>query len=301
MKLLSFTLNGEELYGVSKDDGESIWNLIELERNFDGKCLLPSTLLAGIREGRKFTNRLKELIEFGNSSDNHSAFLFHCNDVILQAPIPRPEKNIMCVGKNYREHAIEMGSEADIPEHIMIFTKAPTAVTGAEATVHSHSNLTSQLDYEGELAVIIGKKGIDIPEEKALDYIFGYTILNDITARDLQKKHKQFFLGKSLDTTCPIGPYAVTADEIPHPDKLTIKTFVNGELRQHASTGDMIFPIEKIIAELSSGMTLEPGDIIATGTPSGVGKGFAPPKFLQSGDNVQVTIEKVGTLTNKIE
>ncbi|WP_409253393.1 fumarylacetoacetate hydrolase family protein [Bacillus sp. SCS-153A] len=301
MKLLSFKINEEEKYGVVKESGKTIWNVTELEKEYDHKNLLPGSLLHVIQGGQRVCKRLEELIHFGGSQEDPSHFLYDWKDISLLAPITKPAKNIMCVGKNYREHAIEMGSEADIPEHIMIFTKAPTSVTGSSSVIHSHSNLTSQLDYEGELAVIIGKQGINISEEEALDHVFGYTILNDITARDLQKKHKQFFLGKSLDTTCPIGPYIVTADEIPAPESLSIKTIVNGEVRQEGSVSDMIFPIGKIIAELSAGMTLEPGDIIATGTPSGVGKGFQPPRFLKSGDKIEITIDKIGTLINTIQ
>ncbi|EDL64042.1 fumarylacetoacetate hydrolase family protein [Bacillus sp. SG-1] len=301
MKLLSFKVNEEEKYGVVKESGKTIWNLTELEKEYDGKSQLPGSLLQVIQGEQGAFQRLEDLKQFGSSLEDSSEFLYDWKDVTLLSPITKPEKNIMCVGKNYREHAIEMGSEADIPEHIMIFTKAPTSVTGSSGVVYSHSALTSQLDYEGELAVIIGRKGINIQEDEARDYIFGYTILNDITARDLQKKHKQFFLGKSLDTTCPMGPYIVTADEIPAPESLSIKTVVNGEVRQDASVSDMIFPIGKIIAELSAGMTLEPGDIIATGTPAGVGKGFHPPRFLKSGDRIEISIEKIGTLINTIQ
>lgn len=183
----------------------------------------------------------------------------------------------MCVGKNYRDHAVEMGGEDDIPKHIMIFTKATGTVTGHGGTVLHHQHLTEELDYEGELAVIIGKRGIGITREEAMDHVFGYTIVNDITARDLQKRHGQFFIGKSLDTTCPMGPFLVTKDEVADPHDLSITTKVNGEIRQASNTGQMLFRIPEIIETLSAGMTLEPGDIIATGTPSGVGKGFKPP------------------------
>ncbi|RIW35305.1 FAA hydrolase family protein [Bacillus salacetis] len=300
MKLASFKINEEERFGAVKETGKTMWNLAALEQDYDGMNILPGSLLRVIQGGQGAMSRLTELIHFGNAHEDPARFLYDWKDIALLSPITKPEKNIMCVGKNYREHAIEMGSEADIPEHIMIFTKAPTSVTGSSAVIDSHSALTSQLDYEGELAVIIGKKGINIPEEEALAYVFGYTILNDITARDLQKKHKQFFLGKSLDTTCPIGPCIVTADEIQNPEALTITTSVNGEVRQEAPVSDMIFSIERIIAELSAGMTLEPGDIIATGTPSGVGKGFKPPRFLKAGDSIEISIDSIGRLINTI-
>lgn len=207
----------------------------------------------------------------------------------------------MCVGKNYRDHAIEMGSEQDIPKDIMIFTKATNTVIGHGETVLHHGEVTEELDYEGELAVVIGKRGKGVSPEDALDYVFGYTILNDITARDLQKKHGQFFIGKSLDTTCPIGPYLVTRDDIADPQNLEIKTRVNGETRQSSNTSEMIFNIPTIISTLSKGMTLEPGDIIATGTPAGVGKGFKPPLFLKKGDRVEIEIESLGILTNQLQ
>ena len=184
-----------------------------------------------------------------------------------------------------------MGSEADIPEHVMVFTKAPTAIIGHGATVDAHQSSTDELDYEGELAVVIGKRGKNISQTEALDYVFGYTIVNDITARDLQQRHKQFFIGKSLDTSCPIGPWIVHHSAIKNPNNLAITTKVNGAIRQDSNTKHFIFPIEEIISVLSQGMTLEPGDIIATGTPAGVGKGFKPPRFLKQGDEIEIYIE----------
>jgi 2-keto-4-pentenoate hydratase/2-oxohepta-3-ene-1,7-dioic acid hydratase in catechol pathway len=182
----------------------------------------------------------------------------------------------------------------------MLFSKAPTAVIGHEDEIDPHLHLTKELDYEGELAVVIGKKGKQITEEDAMDYVFGYTIVNDITARNLQEQHKQFLLGKSLDTSCPIGPYIVHKSAIENPYDLTVLTRVNDEVRQNGHTKDMIFSIEHIISTLSQGTTLEPGDIIATGTPAGVGKGFNPPKFLKPGDIVEVEIEGIGKLRNRI-
>ncbi|MBM7717416.1 2-keto-4-pentenoate hydratase/2-oxohepta-3-ene-1,7-dioic acid hydratase in catechol pathway [Bacillus thermophilus] len=221
-------------------------------------------------------------------------------DVKWLPPIPKPWKNIMCVGKNYRDHAIEMGSEADIPKHMIVFTKAPTTVIGHKDSIEAHEELTNELDYEGELAVVIGKQGRNIAEADALDYVFGYTIVNDITARDLQVRHKQYFLGKSLDSSCPMGPWIVHHSEIKNPNGLNIQTRVNGEIRQNSNTEHFIFPIEEIIATLSQGMTLEPGDIIATGTPSGVGKGFKPPRLLSKGDEVEIYVEGIGKLNNTV-
>jgi 2-keto-4-pentenoate hydratase/2-oxohepta-3-ene-1,7-dioic acid hydratase in catechol pathway len=289
--------NGEEFVGVVVED--KLLHIKAAESSLKGETSMPDTMTEAIEMGDLFVERAKELVE--QRDESISQFFYEMNEVQLLAPIPYPRKNVFCVGKNYAEHVIEMGSAADIPEDIIVFTKAPTTVIGHEGTVLNHRDVTSQLDYEGELAIIIGKRGVKISEEDAQSYIFGYTILNDVTARDLQANHKQFFLGKSLDTTCPIGPWIVHHSEITNPNELNISTTINGEVRQNSSTNQCIFSIEKIISILSKGMTLEPGDIIATGTPSGVGKGFKPPKFLQPGDQMEVTVEGIGTLVNTIE
>jgi 2-keto-4-pentenoate hydratase/2-oxohepta-3-ene-1,7-dioic acid hydratase in catechol pathway len=226
--------------------------------------------------------------------------------VQLMAPIPSPRRNIICVGKNYREHAKEFsqsGFEAgavagkEIDSFPAVFTKLPTSVTGPGAMVGLHAHVTSSVDYEAELAVVIGKAGRDIAPENAFGHIFGYTIVNDVTARDRQKNHKQWFLGKTLDGFCPMGPWITTADEV-DAENLDIKCWVNGELRQSANTRDLIFDIPTLVATISAGTTLLPGDIIATGTPAGVGIGFDPPKFLVSGDTVVVSIAELGELSN---
>lgn len=271
------------------------------EEAWKGERSLPDSMIACIEQGEAFVGRVKELLLWVQSDESRSELYIPLKDVKLLAPIPRPGKNIFCVGKNYVDHAIELGSEADIPQHVMVFTKAPTTVIGHEEKVLNHAAVTEQLDYEGELAVVIGKKGTAIPKEDAIDYIFGFTIINDVTARDLQKQHKQFFIGKSLDTSCPMGPWIVHKNEIPNPNQLAIETKINGEVRQSSNTKHFIFPIEEIISVLSAGMTLEPGDIIATGTPAGVGKGLKPPKFLRPGDRMEITIEKIGTLQNTVQ
>ncbi|MCL2585599.1 MAG: fumarylacetoacetate hydrolase family protein [Streptosporangiales bacterium] len=231
-------------------------------------------------------------------------------DLTLLAPVPVPARNIMCVGKNYRDHSAEFarsGFDAsggpdgapEIPSRPVIFTKSPGSVIGPGEPIDPHARLTSSLDYEAELAVIIGPGGRGIPAGRAWDHVWGYTIINDVTARDLQRDHKQWFLGKSLDTFCPMGPWAVTADEV-NATSLDVTCHVNGELRQKASTRDLIFGIPELIETLSAGITLRPGDIIATGTPAGVGIGFTPPRFLTDGDVVTVEIEGLGTLTNPV-
>jgi 2-keto-4-pentenoate hydratase/2-oxohepta-3-ene-1,7-dioic acid hydratase in catechol pathway len=226
-------------------------------------------------------------------------------DVRLLAPVPRPGKNVFCVGRNYREHIIEGNIAKGIapntfPEHIEFFSKAVTTVIGHGATIPSYAGLTKMLDYEAELAIVIGAGGRDIAVADAFDAIFGYTIVNDVTARDLQRKHGQWFKGKSLDRTCPMGPWVAHKSVVPDPNALAIRLWVNGEIRQDSNTGTMIFNIAAVINQLSAGLTLEPGDIIATGTPSGVGYAMQPPQPLQDGDVVRIEIESIGTLENTV-
>lgn len=222
----------------------------------------------------------------------------------LLAPIPRPLKNILCLGWNYREHAHESAKATQrtpqIPQHPVVFTKAVTAVTGPYARIPYDAALSTQIDWEVELGVIIGRDGYRISREHALDHVFGYTIINDLSARDIQARHKQFFLGKSLDGHCPMGPWIVTHDEIPDPQRLALTCTVNGVLKQQANTRDQLFDVATTISILSHGMTLEAGDIIATGTPAGVGFARTPPEFLRPGDTVVCEIEGIGRLENTI-
>ena len=225
----------------------------------------------------------------------------------LLAPIPRPARNIFCVGKNYSNHAREFSrsgfdagqsAPADaIPEHPIVFTKPPETVIAHGDAVWNAAEVTAALDYEAELAVIIGRGGRGISRSEALEHVWGYTTINDVTARDWQRRHKQWFLGKSFDTFCPMGPIAVTADEI-DPGNLDVRCWINGELRQNANTRDLIFDVPTLIETISAGITLHPGDIIATGTPEGVGIGFDPPKFLNSGDVMSIEIQGLGRLEN---
>ncbi|MBC8641355.1 fumarylacetoacetate hydrolase family protein [Caballeronia sp. EK] len=228
------------------------------------------------------------------------------DEVRLLAPIV-PRRNVFCVGKNYREHAKEFAGSgyesgavkgAEIDEYPAVFSKPPSTIVASGDDVQLHAHVTQSVDYEAELAVIIGKGGRDIKAENALDHVFGYTIVNDVTARDRQRHHKQWFLGKSLDTFCPMGPWITTADEV-QSDQLKVQCWVNDELRQNANTRDLIFSIPTLIATISAGLALEPGDVIATGTPAGVGIGFTPARFLQKGDEVKISISGLGTLTNR--
>ena len=224
----------------------------------------------------------------------------------IEAPIVRPRRNIFCVGKNYHEHAKEFASSGFdssaangvVPKHPIIFSKVPECVIAHGAPVYVDRDVSNAVDYEAELGVIIGKGGRGIKRENALDHIWGYTIINDVTARDLQGLYSQWLIGKSQDTFCPMGPWAVTRDEIDLSDT-NIQCWINGELRQDANTRDLIFDIPTIIATISAGVTLMPGDIIASGTPAGVGIGFKPPKYVVPGDVARIEIAGIGMLQNE--
>lgn len=279
MKWLSYLYQGNVEYGLLAPESK----IIPAKTIFSNP---PATLLDFIKE----KPTLPVLQEMHGNID--------LADVEIQIPFT-PPNNIIAIGKNYYNHVLEMGSKEDVPEHILVFTKSANSLLPHNGQIELHQKVTEQLDYEGELAVIIGKEVRDISEKEALSAIFGFTILNDVTARDLQKKHKQFYIGKSLDASCPIGPYVLENDSS---EELTfhIETRVNGDVRQSDSTDKFIFNLARIISDLSKGHTLIPGDIIATGTPSGVGKGMNPPTFLQDGDIVGITIDKIGTLTNQV-
>ena len=225
----------------------------------------------------------------------------------ILAPIPRPPKNVFCVGKNYHEHAKEFagsgfdgGAKDVVPPCPVVFSKPHTAIIAMGEPILSHLDPTGGLDYEGELAIVIGTGGRGISKATALSHVFGYTIINDVTARHLQKRHSQWVLGKGLDSFCPMGPAILTADEAPDPTKLRLITHVNGEKRQDALVADLIFDVPTLIEAISAAITLEPGDVIATGTPVGVGIGFTPPKFLQKGDVVRIEISGIGVLENPV-
>ena len=227
--------------------------------------------------------------------------------VRLEPPVPRPRRNIFCVGMNYAAHASEFKSGAPhttgrgdvIPVYPIIFSKVPEAVIAPGEAVHVDPNVSTSIDYEAELSVIIGRGGRQIAAADAMDHVWGYTIGNDITARDLQLRHRQWLLAKAQDRFCPMGPWAVTRDAL-DPSDTRIRTWVNGELRQDGNTCDMIFDVPTLIESISAGITLYPGDIIMTGTPSGVGVGFDPPKFIGPGDEVVIEIDGIGRLQTPI-
>ena len=226
-------------------------------------------------------------------------------EVELLAPIPRPRQDILCLGMNYKDHADEAAqynAEAFTKEKpvAVYFSKRVSQAVAPEGDIERHAGLVERLDYEVELGVILGKAARNVKAEEAGDYIFGYTVINDVSARDVQTSHKQWYFGKSLDGFTPMGPCIVTADEIAFPPALDISSAVNGEPRQHSNTRLFLTGIPALLEELTAGMTLLPGTIIATGTPAGVGMGFDPPKFLQSGDVVECTIQGIGTIRNTV-
>jgi 2-keto-4-pentenoate hydratase/2-oxohepta-3-ene-1,7-dioic acid hydratase in catechol pathway len=229
------------------------------------------------------------------------------SEIALAAPVPRPRRNIFCVGKNYHEHAKEFASsgfdssaaQGVVPKHPIIFSKVPESVIAHGDAVTIDRKVTAAIDYEAELAVIIGRGGRGIKRSDALEHVWGYTIVNDVTARDLQGLYSQWLIGKSQDTFCPMGPWAVTRDEIDLGDT-PIRCWINDELRQDANTRDLIFDVPTIIETISAGVTLAPGDVIATGTPAGVGIGFNPPKYLAPGDVARIAIDGIGVLENMI-
>lgn len=227
------------------------------------------------------------------------------SSVTVEAPIPNRRQTIFCVGKNYHAHAAEFhtsgfdstGKEST-PTNPVIFPKTGSCVVGNHASVNTKLDSTGTVDYEGELAVVIGKKAFNVSASEAFDYVYGYSVFNDVTSRELQRRHNQWLLGKSVDTFGPMGPWIVTADEVSDITSEELVTKVNGEIRQQAKISDLVFDIPTLIETITATMTLYPGDIIATGTPAGVGIGFNPPKYLVSGDNVKVSISGVGTLEN---
>jgi 2-keto-4-pentenoate hydratase/2-oxohepta-3-ene-1,7-dioic acid hydratase in catechol pathway len=261
----------------------------------------PASLLELVRLGPDAWRRMADA---GAAADIARMTSYGAADVRWHAPIPRPGKNVFCVGRNYAEHIAEgaraRGEVAKIPAYPMFFTKSPNTINGPYDDIPWEPRVTQQVDWEAELGAIIGRGGRNIPRGAALDHVFGYTVINDVSARDVQKNHGQFFKGKSLDGYCPIGPVVVTADEFGDPQNKAVSCRVNSVLKQHGTTRDMIFPVNVIVEWLSLGLTLEGGDIIATGTPDGVGFGRTPPEFLGDGDVLETEVEGIGVLRNTI-
>ena len=287
MKLITYRFRDAEHVGVLTGDGAHVAPLPFQDMN----ALIDSASLS-------------QLQSLAVQAEEAGAVI-PMDQVTLLAPIPRPRQDVLCLGMNYKAHEAEAArydADAFTKEKpvAVYFSKRVSEAVAPGGDIPRHAGLVEKLDYEVELAVILGKDARDVPAEKAADYIFGYTIVNDVSARDLQTGHKQWYFGKSLDGFTPMGPCIVTADEITFPPALDISSTVNGEVRQHSNTAQFLTDIPTLLAELTAGMTLLRGTIIATGTPAGVGMGFDPPRFLKTGDTVACTIEGIGTLTNTV-
>jgi 2-keto-4-pentenoate hydratase/2-oxohepta-3-ene-1,7-dioic acid hydratase in catechol pathway len=300
MKLVSFTRGGTASYGLILKDGR-IMDLPQAA-SLAGQASPGANMIALIAGGAGSAQTARRLEDDAGNAKLAPA-IAAASAVKLTAPIPRPAKNVFCIGRNYKEHVAEgyraRGQEIKLPEAPQIFSKPPTAVIGPDDEFRINPAVSSVIDYEVELGVIIGPGGVNISTAKAMDHVYGYTIINDVTARDLQRKHDQWFKGKGLDRSCPMGPYILTKDEVPNVGELELTLTVNGEQRQKSTVNMMIFDIPAIIQNLSSGMTLEAGDVIATGTPSGVGFAMNPPGLLKAGDVTVCKITKLGELTTK--
>jgi 2-keto-4-pentenoate hydratase/2-oxohepta-3-ene-1,7-dioic acid hydratase in catechol pathway len=298
MKFLSFRHEGQTSYGVKVKREEAAWDLKRVFADFAEGEFHPKTLLNGLQQNQlvDFQEQVRKAVVAAEDSGNGDNYKVPFSDIEFLPPVT-PTNNVIAFGRNYQDHANELNNEV---QRLYVFTKAASSLTGDNSTIPNHKDITDQLDYEGELGIVIGKDGEKIPKGLALDYVYGYTIINDVTDRNAQKTHAQAFLSKSLTGGCPIGPYIVTKDELPTPEDVNIVTKVNNEIRQDGNTSQMILKIDELIEEISKYVALHPGDIIATGTPAGVGAGMNPPQFLQPGDEVKVTIDNIGTLTNYI-
>ncbi len=278
------------------DDGQAKVGAIHEGQVVDLSTIAPD-MLGFIEMGEEGLSLAKVRLQEGSGRLSQA-------QVKLTAPIPAPIRNIMCLGLNYAEHAQEhyaaTGRQTELPAFPIVFTKATTAINGPYDDIPYELEITQELDWEVELAVIIGRQGKNISRRQAINFIYGYSVLNDVSARDLQRRHKQYFKGKSLDGACPMGPWILTVDELPDPHNLRVISRVNGVIKQDSNTALMIFDVPAVIDHLSRGMTLLPGDIIATGTPSGVGFARQPPEFLRPGDIVECEIEGIGIIRNRI-
>ena len=296
MRLVTYEIEHKSGIGVISRDGRWIYPLASLDMDY--KTM--QDMIENISDSEK------QLLEYASGQDPYKIRgAAPIDEVRLQAPIPYPRQDVICLGINYMAHAEEsarykkeeFGGERP---YAIYFSKRVNKATAPGEGIPSHKNIVNDLDYEAELAVIIGKRAANVPAEEVRDHIFGYTIINDVSARTLQTQHKQWYFGKSLDGFLPMGPCISTVDELAYPPHVQVQSRVNGELRQDSNTELLIFDIDHIVSELSQGMTLQPGTIIATGTPAGVGMGFNPPKFLKPGDVVECTIEGIGTIANQV-
>lgn len=296
MKLVTFEVERRIRVGVISKDGEWVFPIESVDMEY--KTMLEAVKNIGESE--------KQMLEYVSGKEPYSIRgAARLSEVKILAPIPVPEQDIICLGINYMAHAEESArykNEAFGGErpYAVYFSKRVNEAVADKEPIPSHSDLVDSLDYEAELAIIIGKDAKDVAPEDVKDYIFGYTIINDVSARNVQTRHKQWYFGKSLDGFTPMGPCILTTESVPYPPRLQVQSYVNGELRQDSNTELLIFGIDHVVSELSRGMTLKAGTIISTGTPAGVGMGFTPPKFLKSGDVVTCRIEEIGEITNPI-
>ena len=287
MRIAAYLSAGQRQVGLVSTDGLTI---IPLDLTIEQASRGALSIIETMAEGGKIPASAGEAVKIA--------------DVELDAPLPKPRRNLWCVGRNYHAHAKELSAsvfkdnDANPEAWPIVFTKVPECVVGPHDCVSVPSEVSTQIDYEAELAVIIGKGGKNITRAAAIDHVFGYTVVNDVTARDVQMRHQQWDMGKSFDTFCPMGPWIVTADEFDG-TKTRVRCWVNGELRQDGPTENMIFDIPTLIETISRGITLYPGDVIATGTPAGVGMGMKPPRYLKTGDVVRIEIDGLGSIENR--
>ena len=297
MKFLRFVCDDKELLGVLSNDENYVVEISSILKDKEFKSMLD--LIENIKE--------QDIVSLKQGAKESSKYKYHnLKDIKICSPIERPIHDIICVGLNYKDHIEETKEnfnkgKFNEPKETVYFSKRANKIIGPNEKIISRLDLDNELDYEVELAVIIGKKGTRIPRENVEEYIFGYSIFNDISSRSIQQKHGQWFRGKSLDTYAAMGPYILYKESLPFPVEVDLSSYVNGELRQKSNTKLFISDIAKIIEEISDGITLEPGDIIATGTPSGVGMGFNPKRFMKIGDTVTCEISKIGKLVNIVE
>lgn len=308
MKLITFTQAGNTRIGTLEDGkvidlNASFISKLEAEGNYRAnqiaEAYVPTDMRGFLEGGHKSLEYAKEAIQFAleNSEYKGTQLVFKRENVKLEAPVTNPEK-IICVGHNYREHILEMGR--DLPSNPVVFAKFPNTIIGPEDDIPFYP-ISDQLDYEVEFTFVIGKRARNVSEEEALDYVAGYTIANDITYRDIQRRTLQWLQGKSVDGSAPMGPWLVTSDELQDPSGLEVVLTVNDEERQRSNTANLVFSVQQLVAFLSRKMTLHPGDIILSGTPGGVGVAMDPPTFLKDGDVVRIEINKVGVLENKVK
>jgi len=298
MKLLSFRIANQIRIGLLVNN-----TIVDISEGcyYLFKQNIPSDMIGFLEGGETMMKLAKKLEEYAKKNmktlGSNSGILYNVDKVEILAPVPRTRQNIICLGLNYVEHVQEVGLA--LPKYPVFFTKPPNCIIGPDADIIFPKN-SIKIDYEAELAFIFGKGGKNISEEEAFKYVAGYTILNDVTARDLQRRHGQWFKGKGLDTFAPVGPYLITKEEVNNPHNLNISLELNGVIMQKSNTRNLIFKIPTLVKYITMDMTVEPGDIVATGTPSGVGYTRKPPIYLKPGDRLEITVEKIGVLKNKI-